>query len=75
MRIFGTYVKSPLHWSIITGKETQYNCIEDLKHQNVAISRYSSGSHLMTCVLAGERGWHPQNDVTFKVIGSFESTE
>lgn len=72
IQIFGTYVKSPLHWSVITGKDSPYTCLEDLKKQTIAISRFTSGSHIMTCVMAGERGWHPQNDVDFKVVGSFQ---
>jgi hypothetical protein len=37
------------------------------------ISRYTSGSHLMACVLALERGWHPQS-LKFDVQGNFKST-
>uniref|UniRef100_A0A6B2L0R4 Methyltransferase type 11 domain-containing protein n=1 Tax=Arcella intermedia TaxID=1963864 RepID=A0A6B2L0R4_9EUKA len=74
LRLFATYVKSPLRWGIITGgKQDQFKDVEDLKCQKFGISRPTSGSHLMVSVLALERGWHPQKDVSFEVKGSFES--
>ena len=44
------------------------NSVEDLKHQTIAVSRFTSGSHLMTCVLAAQRGWR-QDDVKYVVKG------
>jgi cyclopropane fatty-acyl-phospholipid synthase-like methyltransferase/ABC-type nitrate/sulfonate/bicarbonate transport system substrate-binding protein len=73
LRLVGTYVQSPLCWAISTGRNSPFNTVEDLKGQTFGISRFSSGSHLMVCVLAMERGWHPQNDVHFAVKGDFQS--
>jgi hypothetical protein len=42
--------------------------------QRFAVSRMQSGSHLMACALALERGWHPQTDIDLKVIGAFPGT-
>eukprot|EP01121_Diplochlamys_sp_Union-15-3_P017639 TRINITY_DN6248_c0_g1_i1.p1 TRINITY_DN6248_c0_g1~~TRINITY_DN6248_c0_g1_i1.p1 ORF type:complete len:568 (-),score=83.11 TRINITY_DN6248_c0_g1_i1:63-1766(-) len=72
IKLLGTYVRSPLCWAISTGKNSKFNTVEELKGQKFGISRFTSGSHLMVCVLALERGWHPQNDVSFEVKGSFD---
>jgi len=72
LRLIGTYVSSPLRWGIITGKETDIHEVEHLKDRVFGISRFTSGSHLMVCVLAMERGWHPQL-VKFDVQGNFKS--
>jgi hypothetical protein len=31
IRLFGTYVKSPLRWAVIVGKDSPYQSIEELK--------------------------------------------
>lgn len=72
LRLFGTYVKSPLRWAVIVGKNSPYQTVEDLKGKKFAISRYQSGSHLMACALALERGWHPQKELSFEVVGAFQ---
>lgn len=33
LRLFGTYVQSPLCWAISTGKSSPFNEVEDLKGQ------------------------------------------
>jgi len=73
LRLVGTYVKSPLTWAVSTGSKSKFNSIEDLKSQKFGISRFKSGSHLMVCVLALERGWHPSRDISFEVKGDFKS--
>jgi len=70
IRLLGTYVESPLNWGIITGKDTTYHCVDDLKGQTFAISRYKSGSHLMAGVLASKNGWK-KNDVGYTLVGPF----
>jgi ABC-type nitrate/sulfonate/bicarbonate transport system substrate-binding protein len=69
IRLFATYVESPLRWCVITGKDAPYNSVEDLKGHTFAISRFTSGSHLMAGVLASDKGWE-QNDIQYKVVGS-----
>lgn len=73
LRLFGTYVQSPLCWAISTGRSSPMHSVEDLKGQVFGISRNGSGSQLMVYVLAMERGWHPQRDVHFAVKGDFKS--
>jgi ABC-type nitrate/sulfonate/bicarbonate transport system substrate-binding protein len=71
IRLFATYVASPLRWCVITGKDSPYNSVDDLKGKTFAISRYTSGSHLMAGVLASEKGWE-QSDISYKVVGSLQ---
>lgn len=71
VRLLGTYVQSPLVWSVSTGMTSNLNSIEDLKGKRFGISRYQSGSHLMSCVLASQYGWK-QSDLEFVVNHNFE---
>ena len=73
LRLLSSYVDSPLVWAISVGcAQRHYNTIEDLKGATIAVSRFTSGSHLMTCVLAAQRGWR-QDDVSFVVKGPFDA--
>ncbi len=74
VRILGTYVGSPLCWAISGAGEAGVGPDEvvGMKGKTFGISRYGSGSHLMAYVLAIERGWDPQKDVSFKVVGNFQ---
>lgn len=70
IKLLGTYVESPLRWGVITGQNTPYHSVEDLKGETFAISRHKSGSHLMAGVLAAKQGWK-QDDLSYSVIGHF----
>lgn len=72
IRLIGTYVQSSLTWSISTNICSKYNSIEDLKGEIFGISRYQSGSHLMSCVLASQYGWK-QSDIQFSVQNNFDN--
>lgn len=72
VRLIGTYVQSPLVWTVSTGKNSNYNSIEDLKGEKFGISRYQSGSHLMSCVLAYQYGWK-QSDIEFVINNNFDN--
>ena len=73
VRIVSSYVDSPLVWAISAGgKQSAINGVEDLKGQTIAVSRFTSGSHLMSCVLASQRGWR-QDDLRYVVKGPFEA--
>ncbi len=52
IRLVSMYVQSPLCWAVSAGAHGKYKTIEDLKDSTIAISRYTSGSHIMACVLA-----------------------
>eukprot|EP00042_Codosiga_hollandica_P044938 m.449718 g.449718 ORF g.449718 m.449718 type:complete len:175 (+) comp56902_c0_seq10:44-568(+) len=73
LRLLGTYVASPLCWAVSVGKAAPITGIEDLRGKRFGISRFGSGSHLMICVLANQRGWDLAKDVQFVVKGNFQA--
>ncbi|KAI8819917.1 uncharacterized protein EV422DRAFT_532770 [Fimicolochytrium jonesii] len=66
-RIIGTYVSSPLTWSIASSPTGRFGKVsrespgpeawEGLKGAKVGVSRLGSGSHLIPFVLADQMGW------------------
>ncbi|KAI8921120.1 hypothetical protein DFJ77DRAFT_448669 [Powellomyces hirtus] len=66
-RIIGTYVSSPLTWSIATSPSGRLgqspreglgpDAWEPLKNAKIGISRLGSGSHIIPFVLADRMGW------------------
>ncbi|WP_019038089.1 substrate-binding domain-containing protein [Psychroflexus tropicus] len=56
-KILQTYVKSPLLWGIHVHADSTFQEVEDLKNKTAAISRFGSGSHLMTYVHANNQDW------------------
>ena len=56
-RIVSFYVDSPLIWGIHIPGNSPYHHIDEVKGKTYAISRYGSGSHLMSFVDAQIRGW------------------
>ena len=60
-KILQTYVKTPLLWGIHVHVNSSFHKIEDLKNQTAAISRYGSGSHLMTYVHANHQNWNTED--------------
>jgi len=46
------YVKSPLTWGIHTGANSSIQEVSPIQSKKIAISRFGSGSHLMSYVLA-----------------------
>lgn len=73
MKLLGTYVESPLTWAISSGRDAPFESIQDLQGKKFGISRFTSGSHLMAIVLALQRGWNPNTEVSFEVKGNFEN--
>ena len=71
VRLLGTYVQSSLLWSISTAMNSSFQTIEDLKGETFGISRYNSGSHLMSCVLANQYGWKDEDQIKFRVKDNF----
>ncbi|RPD60126.1 periplasmic binding protein-like II [Lentinus tigrinus ALCF2SS1-7] len=65
-KLVGSYVTTPLNWAVITGKDSKYNSISDLKGTTIGISRYGSGSQTMAYVMALQQGW-PTNELKFQV--------
>ncbi|KAJ7067058.1 periplasmic binding protein-like II [Mycena amicta] len=65
-KLCGSYVSTPLNWAVITGKDTKFNSIADLKGTTIGISRLGSGSQTMAYVMALQQGW-PTDDLKFKI--------
>ena len=67
-KIVQTFIQTPLIWGIHVAANSQYKTINDLKGTKAAISRYGSGSHLMTYINAENNQWDLKNDLDFKII-------
>ncbi len=67
-KIIQVYVKTPLRWGIHVPYNSTIQKMDDLKGQTFAISRYGSGSHLMSYVKADQENWDT-NQLKFNVIG------
>ncbi|KAF9468015.1 hypothetical protein BDZ94DRAFT_1287324 [Collybia nuda] len=65
-KLVGSYVSTPLNWAVITGKESKYQSISDLKDTTIGISRQGSGSQTMAYVMALQQGW-PTDNLKFKI--------
>jgi len=61
------YTTSPLIWGVHVPAASPWQDISELRGRRFAISRYGSGSHLMSLALALERGW-PASELTFAVV-------
>ena len=67
-KIIAVYVKTPLIWGVHVPINQGINQLDDLDASTFAISREGSGSHLMSYVLAKQRGWDP-TALSFNVVG------
>ncbi|KXN91621.1 hypothetical protein AN958_12473 [Leucoagaricus sp. SymC.cos] len=65
-QLVGSYVSTPLNWAVITGINSQYKEISDLKDTKIGISRFGSGSYTMAYVMALQNGW-PTDNLQFQV--------
>lgn len=70
-KIVQKYVESPLIWGIHVDAKSNYTTIADLEHKTVAISRYGSGSHLMSIVHAKKQGWNLKS-LQFNVVNTID---
>ncbi len=71
-KIVQVFVKSPLIWGIHVAENSDFETISDLRGTQAAISRYGSGSHLMTYVNAEHQGWDKETDLEFTVVKDLE---
>jgi ABC-type nitrate/sulfonate/bicarbonate transport systems, periplasmic components len=76
-KIVQVFVKSPLIWGIHVASNSKHKTINDLKGKKAAISRFGSGSHLMSFVNAEKMKWNLDDDLKFEVVkdldGALES--
>lgn len=70
-KIVQVYVKSPLIWGIHVGAKSNYKSIADLKGTKAAVSRYGSGSHLMSFVNAQNNNWDAKN-LEFEIVNTVD---
>jgi ABC-type nitrate/sulfonate/bicarbonate transport system substrate-binding protein len=67
-KIVQVFVKSPLIWGIHVAEQASFDSVKDLKGTRAAISRFGSGSHLMTYINAENNKWNLKTDLQFEVI-------
>lgn len=70
-KIIQTYVESPLIWGVHSAFGQNAEELLAKPNPKMAISRYGSGSHLMSFVWAKNRGLNP-NDLDFEVVHTLE---
>lgn len=70
-KIVQTYVASPLLWGIHVDGHSSIQNIDELDGKKAAISRFGSGSHLMSIVNAQNRGWD-LNNIDFELVHTLD---
>lgn len=70
-KIVQVYVKSPLIWGIHVAANSNFQSLEDLKNKKAAISRFGSGSHLMSYVNAQNNNWNI-NNLQFEIVNTID---
>lgn len=70
-KIIQEYIATPLLWGIHVAAKSNFKSINDLRDAKAAISRYGSGSHLMTFVNAKNQGWDPAQ-LDFEIINNLD---
>ncbi len=73
-KIIQTFVESPLMWGIHVHADSDFHNIDDLKHKTAAISRYGSGSHLMTYVHWDNQNWNTE-ELDFKTTQNLSGAQ
>lgn len=56
-KILQKYIATPLNWGIYTNPSSKITDLHELENLTAAISRYGSGSHLMTFLLGKSQQW------------------
>ncbi|MGD8340718.1 MAG: ABC transporter substrate-binding protein [Gammaproteobacteria bacterium] len=64
---FSLYTTSPLIWGVHVAPASDLRSLDDLGGARFGISRYGSGSHLMSLALAIERSW-PLAGLQFEIV-------
>jgi len=71
VKIVQEYIATPLQWGIHVAANSTYQNVKDLKNATVAISRFGSGSHLMSFVNARNQGWETSS-LKFEIIHTLD---
>jgi ABC-type nitrate/sulfonate/bicarbonate transport system substrate-binding protein len=70
-KIIQEYIASSLLWGIHVAANSEFKTISDLENTKAAISRFGSGSHLMSYLLAQNKNWN-LDKLQFEVIDNLE---
>ncbi len=70
-RLVRTWVDSPLLWGVHVAATSTAETVDDLVEQRFAISRFGSGSELMSLVMAQDHGWTLTDD-SWVVVGDLD---
>lgn len=71
VKIIQEYIATPLLWGIHVAQASEYESVASLEGGTAAISRFGSGSHLMSFLLAEQQKWSTDNH-TFEVVHTIE---
>ena len=69
--IIQVYVESPLQWGVFVPGQSDFVELAELEGARIAVSRFGSGSHLMSYILSERMGWTISED-QFVVIGDLD---
>jgi hypothetical protein len=70
-RILMPYVTSPLNWGVFTGANSSIKSADEINNFPIAISRFGSGSHLMSYVLAKKENITLKQE-QFKIVNTLQ---
>ena len=71
VKIIQEYIATPLQWGIHVAADSEFQNIADLQNATVAISRFGSGSHLMSFVNAQSNKWDTSS-LNFHVVNTLD---
>lgn len=71
LTIIQVYVSSPLQWGVFVPAASRFKSEAELDGARIAISRFNSGSHLMSFIHAEQHGWSIDEE-QFVVIGNLD---
>ena len=71
LTILQVYVTSPLQWGLFVPARSAHRDIVELERARIAVSRFTSGSHLMSFIVARDQGWTLSED-QFVVVGNLD---
>lgn len=71
VKIVQEYIATPLQWGIHVAADSEFQNMADLQNATVAISRFGSGSHLMSYVHAQSNGWDVSS-LNFHVVNTLD---
>jgi len=71
VKIVQEYIGTPLLWGIHVAATSTYKNMDDIKHTKAAISRFGSGSHLMSYVNAERLNWE-LDKLQFEVVHNLD---